>query len=182
MCDTEVYTVRVDTLNTTVSNVNFTSFLNIPLRNVIKAELLNANISANIADTHALSIYVKELVSKFNDRSDLQYTLSASGSISTQGALTAPISNIQNLKTAFATIPTEQVNPRTIFTASGSGFPTDVVFIEPIRQLQTLTITIFNANGTVVTDHLAPTLLTFRFTCSKPNACLYPDRGGAPLL
>lgn len=182
MCDTEVYTVRVDTINTTVSNVNFTAYLNIPLRNVIKAELLSASVSANLTDTPTLSIYVKELVSKFNDRADIQYTLSASGTISTQGSLTAPISNVQNLKTAVASIPTEQVNARTIFTSSGSGFPTDVAFIEPIRQLQTLTITIFKADGDILADPTGHTFLTFRFTCSKPNACLYPDRGGAPLL
>lgn len=182
MCDTEVYTVRVDTSNTTVSNVNFTSYINIPLRNVVKAELLMASISANVADTPALSIYVSELVSKFNDRADLQYTLGSGGSISTQGALTGPIANIQPLKTAIALIPTEQVSARTVFTLSGSGFPTDVVFIDPIRQLQTLTVTIYKANGEALSDTTGHTFLTFRFTCSKPNQCLYPDRGGAPLL
>lgn len=182
MCDTEVYTVRVDTINTNVSNVNFTSYINIPLRNVVKAELLMASISANVNDTPALSIYVKELVSKFNDRSTLQFTMGSAGTISTQGSLTAQIPNLQYLKTAIATIPTDQVTPRTIFTLSGSGFPTDTVFIEPIRQLQTLTVTIYKANGDVLSDPTGHTFLTFRFTCSKPNQCLYPDRGGVPLL
>jgi hypothetical protein len=181
MCDTEVYTIRVDTINTDVSNVNFTSYINIPLRNVIKAELLSASINANVADSPQLYIYVPELVSKFNDRADLQYTLGASGSISTQGSLTTSISNVQCLKTALVAIPTDQVNPRTIYTAS-SGFPTDVVFIEPIRQLKTLTVTIYKSNGEQLADPTGHTFLTFRFTCSKPNACLYADRGGVPLL
>lgn len=174
MCDTEVYTVRVDTVNTTVSNVNFTSYINIPIRNVIKAELIMASISSNVADTPALSIYVNELVSKFNDRATLQFTMGAAGTISTQGSLTAPISNSQFLKTALATIPTDQVNPRTIFALSGSGFPTDVVFIDPIRQLQTLTVSIYKANGDMLSDPSGHTFLTFRFTCSKPNQCVYP--------
>ena len=182
MCDTEVYTIRVDTINTDVSNVAFTAYLNIPLRNVVKAELLMASISANVADTPALSIYVDELVSKFNDRADLLFTLGAAGTISTQGSLTGAVPNAQYLKTALATIPTEQVNPRTIYTSSGAGFPTDVVFVEPIRQLKTLTVTLYKANGTPLSDSSGHNFFTFRFTCAKPNVCLYPDRGGAALL
>lgn len=175
MCDTEVYTVRVDSVNTTVSNVNFTSYINIPLRNVVKAELLSAVIPVNVTASPVLYVYVDELVSKFNDRASLQFNMSTAGTISTQGALTAPISNTQYLKTAFAVIPAEQVDPRTVFTASGSGFPTDVVFIEPIRQLKTLTIAIYDYSGALVTDPttLGATFLTFRFTCAKPNVCNY---------
>lgn len=173
MCDTEVYTVRVDTVNTTVSNVDFVSYINIPLRNVVKAELLTASILANASDTHAICIYVDELVSKFNDRATLQYTLGASGTISTQGSLTAPVSNIQYLKSSLAVIPTEQTLTRTIYTSSGSGFPTDVQFVEPIRQLKTLTVKLFRSNGDLIADPAGPSFLTFRFTCAKPNMCQY---------
>jgi len=106
MCDTEVYTIRVDTVNTTVSNVDFVSYINIPLRNVVKAELLSASIAANASDTPAIYIYIDELVSKFNDRATLQYTLSSSGKISTQGAVTADLPNLQYLKSSLAAIPT----------------------------------------------------------------------------
>lgn len=173
MCDTEVYTVRVDTVNTTGSNVDFTSYLNIPLRNVVKAELLMASISANASTVTTLCVYVDELVSKFNDRADLQFDMSTAGTISTQGSLSAPIPNLQYLKTSLAVIPAEQVNERTIFTVSGTGFPTDVAFIEPIRQLKTLTIKIFKANGELLADPSGHTFLTFRFTCAKPNVCQY---------
>jgi hypothetical protein len=112
-------------------------------------------------------------VSKFNDRASLQYTLSSAGNISTQGAVTAPISNLQYLKTSLAAIPTEQVLTRTIYTSSGTGFPTDVMFIEPIRQLETLTVKLFKSNGDLLSDPAGPSFLTFRFTCSKPNMCQY---------
>jgi hypothetical protein len=95
--------------------------------------------------------------------------------VSTQGALTAPLSNLQYLKTAFAAIPADQVNTRTHFTSSGSGFPTDVVFVEPIRQLKTLTVSLYDQAGVPLTDPttLGSTFLTFRFTCAKPNVCQY---------
>jgi hypothetical protein len=168
-----VYTVRVDTVNTTSSNVDFVSYINIPLRNVVKAELLTASIAANANDAPVISIYVDELVSKFNDRATLKFDMSTAGTISTQGALTAPMANVQFLKTSLAVIPTEQVNTRTVYTSSGSGFPTDVQFVEPIRQLKTLTVKLFKGNGELLSDTTGHTFLTFRFTCSKPNVCQY---------
>lgn len=182
MCDTEVYTVRVDSVNTTVSNVNFTSYINIPLRNVVKAELISASIYVNNSVSDVLYIYVDELVSKFNDRTDLAYTIGTAGSVTTQGSLTAPIANRTHLSTALARIHTERTTlPRTIYETQ-ANFPVEVVFIEPIRQLKTLTVSIYDALGNLLADLYAPTFLTFRFTCSKPNKCLYPDRGGVPLL
>jgi hypothetical protein len=173
MCDTEVYTIRVDTVNTTGSNSDFVSYINIPLRNVVKAELISASIVANATDTPTIYVYVNELVSKFNDRASLQYTLSSAGQISTQGVLSAPIPNIQYLNSALAAIPSDQTYIRTVYTASGSGFPTDVMFVEPIRQLQTLTVKLFKANGDLLTELAGSTFLTFRFTCAKPNVCQY---------
>lgn len=173
MCDTEVYTVRVDTVNTTVSNVDFVSYINIPLRNIVKAELLSASIVATSTDSPVLSIYVDELVSKFNDRASLNFNMSTAGGISTQGAVTAPLSNVKLLSTSLAVIPSEQTLARTVYTSSGVGFPTDVVFIEPIRQLKTLTVKILKSNGDLLSDPTGASFLTFRFTCSKPNVCQY---------
>lgn len=173
MCDTEVYTVRVDTVNTTVSNVNFVSYINIPLRNVVKVELLTASIHVNINSTPLIYVYIDELVSKFNDRADLQFNMSTAGTISTQGTLTAPIDNVQFLKTALASIPTDQSLNRTTYTSSGSGFPTDVMFVEPIRQVKTLSVKLFKADGILLEDPSGHTFLTLRFTCAKPNVCQY---------
>jgi hypothetical protein len=176
MCDTEVYTIKVDTVNTNISNVSFTAFLNIPLRNVIKAELLSASVFTSGMTTGVLHVYVEELGSKFNDRADLLYTIGTRGGTSTQGGQTAPLANVANLSRAIACIPLDQTNPRTVF-AIGNAFPTDVVFIDPIRQIKSLNISIYDEYGILASDLNYPTFLTFRFTCAKPNVCLYPDRG-----
>lgn len=183
MCDTEVYTVRVDSVNTTVSNVNFTSYINIPLRNVVKAELLSASIGANTIVSNVFYIYVNELVSKFNDRAELAYTIGAAGTVTTQGSLTAAIANTSYLRTSMACIQAERTGAFTrTFYERNNNFPVEVVFIEPIRQIKTLTVSIYGEKGLLLADPAAPTFLTFRFTCSKPNICIYPDRGGVPLL
>jgi hypothetical protein len=175
MCDTEVYTVRVDSTRTSTSNTNFVSYINIPLKNVVKAELLMAVLPFNVNASAIIYIHVKELVSKFNDRATLEYTLSSAGQVSTQGGVSTPISNIQYLNTSFATIPGDQQYARTVYTASGSGYPTDVNFIEPIRQLEKLSIAMYDFNGNLIVDptEAGPTFLVFRFTCAKPNVCQY---------
>jgi len=185
MCDTEVYTVKVDSVYST-SNTNFVSYLNIPLRNVIKAELQSCSFHGNATSipTSAMYVHVEELVSKFNDRGNLQYNSSVAGIISSEG--TAPyltISNTNTLATSLVCIPLSDGIPdhRTIFT-SGNYFPVEVAFIEPIRQIEKLTVNLYAATGAQPEITLGPTLMTFRFTCSKPNRCLYPDRGGAPLM
>lgn len=185
MCDTEVYTVRVDSqYSASDSHSNFVAYMNVPLRNVIKAELLSASVyTGTPPGPPVIYIYVDELVSKLSDRTDLQYSIRTAGTISTEG--TAPGSTISNtaaLATCIASIPSDQAYNRTIFS-TGSNFPVETYFIEPIRQIDKLTIRIFKETGTLLsgTGENA-TFMTFRFTCSKPNRCVYPDRGGAPLM
>jgi hypothetical protein len=185
MCDTEVYTIRVDSVYA-ASNTSFVSYLNIPLRNVIKAELLSCSFHGNAASipTSAMYVHVEELVSKFLDRGNLNYNSRVAGKISTEGiAPYLPISNTNMLATSLVCIPlTDGVpNHQTIFT-SASYFPVEVVYIDPIRQIEKLTINLYASSGGQPTFNMGPTFLTFRFTCSKPNRCLYPDRGGVPLL
>jgi len=183
MCDTEVYTVRVDSqYAATDSHSNFIGYINVPLRNVIKAELLSASVYTNQA-LPIIYIHVEELISKLNDRTNLQYAIRAAGAISTEGPTpTSAVANTSSLATCIASIPTNQAHARTIFGAL-SDFPAEVYFIEPIRQIEKLTIKIFNETGGILgSTGDSPTFLTFRFTCSKPNRCLYPDRGGAPLM
>ena len=55
MCDTEVYTIRVDSLGAS-SNTSFVGYLNIPLRNVVKAELLSASVNANASSLSTSAI------------------------------------------------------------------------------------------------------------------------------
>lgn len=183
MCDTEVYTVRVDSqYSATDSHSNFVGYINVPLRNVVKAELLSASVLTNNT-VPIIHIYVDELVSKLNDRTNLQYAIRSAGTISTEGPTpTSAVTNVSSLATCIASIPTDPVNYRTVFS-SGSNFPVEVYFIEPIRQIGQLTIKIFRETGALLgLTGDGPTFLTFRFTCAKPNRCLYPDRGGEPLM
>ena len=185
MCDTEVYTIRIDSVYS-ASNTSFVSYLNIPLRNVIKAELLSCSFHGNATSipTSAMYVHVEELVSKFLDRGNLDYNSQVAGKISTEGV--APyltISNTNMLATSMVCIPISDGIPehRTIFT-TGGYFPTEVTYIEPIRQIEKLTVNLYASSGGQPTITGGPTFLTFKFTCSKPNRCPYPDRGGVPLL
>jgi len=185
MCDTEVYTVRVDSVYA-ASNTSFVSYINIPLRNVIKAELLSCSFHGNATSisTSAIYVHVEELTSTFRDRGNLSYDSQVAGQISTEGVGPyLPISNTNMLATSLVCIPLADGVPdhRTIFT-SGGYFPVEVTYIEPIRQIEKLTINLHASSGGQPTINLGPTFMTFRFTCSKPNRCMYPDRDGVPLL
>ena len=178
MCDTEVYTVRVDSVYAT-SNTSFVGYINIPLRNVVKAELLCASLHANAAAPSTTSMYyvhVEELKSKFLDRAELKYNVSVSGQTGNVGSSTATLSNVSFLASSLVGIPVSGGVPdtRTIFT-SGNYFPVEVTYIEPIRKIERLTVNIFSAAGAQPTITDGPTFLTFRFTCAKPNTCLYPN-------
>jgi len=186
MCDTEVYTIRVDSVYAS-SNSSFIGYMNIPLRNVIKAELLSASFHANAnapTTTSAYYIHIEELKSKFNDKTSLQYASQVSGIISLEGsAPSANVSNVGQLSSSIVCIPLEDssTSHRTIFTTS-SYFPVEIPYIEPIRQIPYFTVNIYAATGAQPNFTGGPTYLTLRITCSKPNRCLYPDRRGEPLL
>jgi len=176
MCDpvNEVYTLRVDSVFAP-SNNTFVGFINIPLKNVIKAELLSASIYANSATTSYMYVYVDELVSKFNDRTNLLYYLQGAGTQTTEGTAQTggAVSNVNQIATSIVAIPAEAINPRTLFSVA-NNYPAEVNFIEPIRTLEKLSIQILTAAGLpVATPNQQPTFLVFRFTCSKPNICQY---------
>jgi hypothetical protein len=170
--DREVYTIRVDSVGAT-SNASFVGYMNITLRNVIKAELLSASFHANAiapVSTSAYYLTVEELKTKFNDRTVLQHSLNGS----TEG--TAPsfaISNVGQLTTSLVCFPLEDSAPthRTIFTTN-NYFPVEVNFIEPIRQIEKFTVNFYSSVG-AINDFVSPTYLTLRVTCAKPNVCQY---------
>lgn len=167
----ETYTVKVDSRGAP-SNNSFVGYVNIPLRNVVKAELLSASISSNSSTTPVLYVYIDELVSKFNDKADVQTMISVAGTTSNIGPNpTSTVSNVAQLRTSIVAFPTEQASPRSIFTTS-AFWNTEVEYIEPIRQIQHLTITILKDDGNLPTLS-GTTHLVLRFTCSKHNKCLY---------
>jgi hypothetical protein len=177
MCDTEVYTVRVDSTYAS-SNTSFVGYINIPLRNVVKVELLSCSLHGNATapvTTNAFYVHIEELVSKFNDRANLLYGSRVAGQISTEGTTpTSQISNAYQLATSLVCIPVSDGTSehRTNFTV-GNYFPVETSFIEPIRQIEKLTVNIFLASGAQPNITGGPTFLTLRFTCSKPNVCQY---------
>jgi len=154
------------------ANNSFVGYVNIPLRNVVKAELLSASINANTSVSSVFYVYVNELVSKFNDKTDVQTVISVAGTSSNIGPnISTVTSNISQLRSSLVCIPAEQVNGRTVFTVGGF-WNTEVEFIEPIRQIQTLTVSIYTSSGDLANVGGA-TFLTLRFTCAKKNICLY---------
>jgi hypothetical protein len=176
MCDTEVYTVRVDSVYAS-SNTSFVGYINIPLRNVIKVELLSASFHANATSpvtTNAYYLHIDELISKFNDRANPVYDIRVSGQISSEGQASAQVSNAYQLGSSLLCIPVSDGTSehRTTFTV-GNYFPVETSFIEPIRQIEKLTVNIFTAVGGQPAITGGPTFLTLRFTCSKPNVCQY---------
>jgi hypothetical protein len=181
MCDTEVYTVRVDSYGAS-SNASFTGYLNIPLKNVIRAELLSASLGANATVLSNLAyIHVQELVSKFNTRAELKYEQRAYSNgaantiVSDVGSSFLTMSNTFQLATALVGFPVPPGIPdqRVSFSSAGN-FPVEVEFMEPIRYVDKLTVNVLREDGGQPTLQNGSTFLTLRMTCSKPNVCLYP--------
>jgi hypothetical protein len=173
--DREVYTVRVDSVGITGSYSTFTSYLPVPLRNVVKAELLMASIHPS-AIRKVIHINVDELVSNFITRAGPAYLTGVGPTTSNVGAATQ-ISNKGLIERAFVTIPSSNVaqgttDLRVVWTA-GNDFPTDVEYINPIRQLKTLTITFFDGDTGNLQTMDQESYFVFRFECAKDNVCLY---------
>jgi len=179
----ETYTLKIDSRFSGFTNNDFIGYINIPLRNIVKAELLSASIYSNLTapsgGTDVIYVYIKELESKFNDRMDTQTSITTFSS-NTQAFpttsnigpnLTSQFSNLNQMRTSFVCIPSEQIAPRTVFTVS-NHFPTEIEFIEPIRQIQKLTVSIYKHDGTLL-PVAGPTYLNIKFTCAKRNTCLY---------
>jgi hypothetical protein len=170
-----VYTVRVDSFGVGTPYSTFQTFLDVPLRNVVKAELLMASLHQQYSNA-ICHVYVEELISKFKCRAGPAYTVGLGSTTSNVGVATQ-IANRGLIDRTFVSIPTSNVasagsDYRVVWTA-GNDFPTDVEYINPIRQLKTLTFTFLDgATGLPQTmDQMC--YFVFRFECAKDNVCLY---------
>lgn len=181
MCDTEVYTVRIDSYGAS-SNASFVAYLNNPLRNVVRAELLTASLGSNVLELSNCSyIHVQELISKFNTRTDLKFEQRAYSNgaantiVSDIGSAFLVASNTAQLATSLVCFPNQAGVPdqRSIYSSS-ANFPVQVDFMEPIRQLDRFTVNVYREDGGQPALQSGPTFLTFRVTCARPNVCLYP--------
>ena len=176
MCDPEheVYYIKADSVFAP-SNNTFTVYLNTPLRNVVKAELMSASVHSNVSSSVGSSymyVYVNELSTKFNDRANGQIAIQVSGQTSNIGPNpTSTIANLSKLASSIAAVPLEEVQQRTTFTV-GQNYPAQAIFIEPIRQIERLTIELLSGGGASL-QNAGNTFLVFRFTCAKGNRCLY---------
>ena len=173
--DREVYTVRVDSFGVPTNYSTFQAFLDVPLRNVVKAELLMASIHQQFSNA-ICHVYVEELISKFITRAGPNYTSATSNVMTTVGVATQ-IVNKGLIDRAFVSIPTSNVataapDYRVVWT-SGNDFPTDVEYINPIRQLKTLTFTFLDGTTGLPQTMDQMVYFVFRFECAKDNVCLY---------
>jgi hypothetical protein len=173
--DREVYTVRVDSFGVGTPYSTFQAFLDVPLRNVVKAELLMASIHQQYSNA-ICHVYVEELISKFITRAGPNYTVGLGGTTSNVGVATQ-IANKGLVDRAFVTIPTSNIasagsDYRVLWT-SVKDFPTDIEYINPIRQLKTLTFTFLDGATGLQQTMDQSVYFVFRFECAKDNVCLY---------
>jgi hypothetical protein len=177
----EKFTLHVDSFQQSANS--FQVYINIPLKTVIKAEILSINLGSNVVTSSSNIAYViiDELISRFNDKTlpavvesirntgDSMSGAATNGSASTyQPYLT---SNISNMQRSFMKINMEPIGGRTLFDI-GNMYPTDTDYIQPIQQLDKLTITIYDENGIPITTS-GPTFITLRFYCARDNMYKY---------
>ena len=182
-CDRrEVYTIHVSTENvqSPQTTFNFIAYIDIPLRNVVKAELLMASLAPTDNTSAIAYIYIPELASKFYQRAVLSTNVSAAGLTTTIGSASGVLPNAGPINNSFAALPYDSAsylnssnNGGRLIYNKNSNFPTDHEYIEPIRQLKQLTIQIYKTNGSLMSAGSANNFFTFRFECAKDNMCLY---------
>src|SRR5210317_1747387 len=146
----EYHTVTIDTIGQDSANT-FTSYLQHPLKNIVQARLLAARINSNVSTEHCY-VSIKELDTIFNDRAANAYEGQAS---------------MSNLRSSFASILTEGSATITF----KDNYPIATQYIDPIRRLDRLTVTIRDQDGNTIKnpDASADNFLVLRFVCRKPN-------------
>ena len=147
----EYHTITVDTLNQASSN-SFTCFLSQPLKNVVQARLLAARIRTKTATEHCY-ISIDELNSVFNDRATNVYEGQAS---------------LGMLRKSFASIVTTD---DTGIISFKDDYPIATQYVNPIRSIDRLTVSIRNQSGVLITppNPAENNYLVLRFVCRKPN-------------
>jgi hypothetical protein len=150
----EYHTITVDTIGQTNSN-SFTCYLNQPLHNVVQARLVAARINTvtPINGTEHCYISIKELDSIFSDKASRTPPPETDGSI---------------VRNSFASLLTQDNTGTIIFR---DNYPIVTQYIDPIRTIDRLNISIRNEDGDLVepSTPAATNFLVFRFVCRKPN-------------
>lgn len=148
--DYEYHTITVDTIGQTNANT-FTCFLSQPIKNVVQAQLVGAYINTTTATKHCY-VSISELDSIFSDRASNVY----------EGQ--APLSVLRG---SFASIVTGGAATITF----KDDYTIATQYIDPIRRVDRLTVTIRNQNGASITRATASdkNFLVIRFACRKPK-------------
>jgi hypothetical protein len=146
----EYHTVTIDTIGQDSANT-FTCFLQQPLKNVVQARLLAARINTT-ADTEHCYISIEQLDSIFTDRASNVY----------EGQ--APLSVLRN---SFASLVKDESTTVTF----KDDYTIATQYIDPIRRIDRLTVTIRNEDGLTIarTGANDKNFLVLRFVCRKPN-------------
>ena len=148
----EYHTVTIDTIGQASANT-FTCYLSQPLKNIVQARLLTARINTS-ADTEHCYVSIKELDSIFSDRASNVYDGQASLSM---------------IRGSFASLSTTGT-PGAVVNFRDEYFIA-TQYIDPIRRLDRLTVTIRNQDGETIERAGADdkNFLVLRFVCRKPN-------------
>ena len=122
-----------------------------PVKNVVQARLLAARINTT-ADTEHCYVSIEQLDSIFTDRASNVY----------EGQ--APLSVLRN---SFASLVKDESTTVTF----KDNYPVVTQYIDPIRRIDRLSVTIRNEDGVTIERAGAndKNFLVIRFVCRKPN-------------
>lgn len=177
----EKFVLHVDSFNQSANS--FQVFVNIPLKTVVKAEVLALSLSSNttVASSNISYLIINELVSRYNDKtlpavSETLYTPSDAFQSSVTGQYASTYqpyttSNVANMQRAFLKFDLDPVSKVTKFYLN-QNYPTDTEYVQPIQQLDKLTITIYDERGVPIVTN-GPTYLSMRFHCARDNMYKY---------
>jgi hypothetical protein len=148
----EYHTITIDTIGQDSANT-FTCYLNQPLKNVVQVRLLAARINSNVSTEHCY-VSIRELDSIFSDRASNVYDGQASLSM---------------IRGSFASLSTSGT-PGTVLNFRDE-YSIATQYIDPIRRIDRLTVTIRNQDGETIERVGASdkNFLVLRFVCRKPN-------------
>ncbi len=148
----EYHTLTIDSIGQDSANT-FTCFLSQPLKNVVQARLIAARINTT-ANTEHCYVSIKELDSIFSDRASNVYDGQASLSM---------------IRGSFVSLSTTGT-PGAVINFKDE-YPIATQYIDPIRRLDRLTVTIRNQDGETIERAGASdkNFLVIRFVCRKPN-------------
>lgn len=146
----EYHTVIVDSFQQTSDSV-FTVFIPNPLENIVQAQLLTANLRVG-SGTRIVHLSIDELNTNFSQR--------ATKEVNGQAALQVLNRNFGSIINSSGTSGT------TLYFKN--EYPVMQQYINPIRKLDRLTITLREGDATGFTTS-EDSFLVFRFVCKKRN-------------